>query len=623
MAYRLKYESRPGLKYLLAFLITITAIILQYAVIYGAKIPVPGLLYPAAFLVAWFLGFGPAVLSIFLSSVGASFLFYEPRFSFHWMNWEDGIRLAIFAVTSFLAAWIVARGRKAELAFLKSQSRLEESERLFRKVADEAPALIWRSGVDKAYDWFNQGWLDFTGRTIDAEIGHSWPEQIHPEDRKRAIKVYSENFDARKIFSMEYRMLRHDGQYRWLLVRGAPRFSSQGEFLGFIGTCLDIHERHEAVSALKSLQSRFERSAAATDLGVWYCDLPFDELIWNAKTREHFFVGLEDRITLDIFYERIHPDDRGRVEQAIECSVMNRAPYDIEFRTVHAENPLELRWLRAIGWTDFDLSGRAIRFDGITLDNTTIRKIAEERDSSLEKAKQAIQVRDEFLSISSHELRTPLTPLKLQIQSIGKYLERGQLQDLSDDRLKRMLGTCEKQVSRLTALVEDLLDVSRISSGRLTLNFESVDLSEALREVVERFLPQLQNSGCEVRLSAPAELLARVDRLRFEQIVINFLTNSMRYAKGKPIEVSLTVENAKAVLKVRDQGIGISREDQKRIFDRFERVLSSTNYGGLGLGLFIVRQIVLAHGGNISVESELGQGATFIVVLPLPSGDQG
>lgn len=618
MGIRNKYKNRPIEKYAFAILITLFASSLQYLLIYNAKIPVPGILYPATFLVAWYFGFGPACLAIFMGTLMANFFFYEPRFSLRWLQYEDGVRLSIFAFTSFFAAWIVARGREAEMGLVRSQSRLEESENLFRKVADDTPALLWRSRADGSFDWFNQAWVEFTGREMEDEVGEGWLAGVHPHDLERCGKIYRENFDARKKFSMEYRLKGKDGKFRWMFDQGAPRFSRQGEFLGFIGSCLDIHEQHEAVAALKNLKERFERSADATELGIWYCDLPFSDLAWNSKCKEHFFLPPEANVRIETFYDRIHPEDREAVKQAIESTLENRAPYDTEFRTVAPGEPDRIKWLRAIGWVDFDPHGEPIRFDGITLDNTTIRQIAGERDESLEKARQAIRVRDEFLSISSHELRTPLTPLKLQIQSLSKYLERGTLAQVSDERLKRMLEISEKQVNRLTALIDDLLDVSRISSGKLTLNFEAVDLAALVREVIERYQPHLQATGCEVELEMPAALPARVDQIRFEQIVINFLTNAMRYAAGKPIEISLEEKDGQAILKVRDRGIGISEEDQKRIFDRFERILSSSNYGGLGLGLFIVRQIVSAHGGSVWVESKPGVGSTFIVSLPLP-----
>jgi signal transduction histidine kinase len=240
--------------------------------------------------------------------------------------------------------------------------------------------------------------------------------------------------------------------------------------------------------------------------------------------------------------------------------------------------------------------------------------IAMDNARLFENAKRAVKVRDEFLSISSHELRTPLTPLKMQLQGISRYLKQG---SLSTEQLHKMLDLAEKQVNRLTALVEDLLDVSRISAGKLTLNREEVDAAEVVREVMERYLPQLQSVKCEATVEAPALLLARVDRLRFEQVLINLLTNAMKYAAGSPVRVSLSSEGAELVLRVRDGGRGISPEDQAKIFGRFERVQSTEHFGGLGLGLFIVRQIVAAHGGSIQVESSVGRGATFVVRIPV------
>ena len=232
-------------------------------------------------------------------------------------------------------------------------------------------------------------------------------------------------------------------------------------------------------------------------------------------------------------------------------------------------------------------------------------------------AKKAIQVRDEFLSIASHELKTPLTPLKLQLQSLGRQVAKGQFQNFPPEKLNKILENSDRQISRLTILIEDLLDVSRITSGKLKLNREEFNLREMIDEVVKQYEEQLKKVESEIRIENVANVVGHLDKVRIEQVLINFLTNAEKYAPGKPIVISLQTSDDSATISVKDQGPGIAPEDQKRIFDRFERIKARDNIGGLGLGLYISKQIIEAHGGHISVVSEEGKGATFIAQIPL------
>ena len=233
------------------------------------------------------------------------------------------------------------------------------------------------------------------------------------------------------------------------------------------------------------------------------------------------------------------------------------------------------------------------------------------------QAQDAIRARDEFLSIASHELRTPLTPLQLQLQKMVKQLEKESSLNGSSEGMKTSLKRSERQVLRLTALVENLLDVSRITSGHLRVQLERVDLVEVLRDVVGRFTEELGRAGCEVDLDAAESIVGQWDRLRIEQVVTNLIANAIKYGSGKPIDIRVIKNGKTAGFSIRDNGIGIAPEQQTRIFGRFERAVSTRAYGGLGLGLYIAQQIVDAHGGRIGVESAPNQGARFTVELPL------
>jgi PAS domain S-box-containing protein len=232
-----------------------------------------------------------------------------------------------------------------------------------------------------------------------------------------------------------------------------------------------------------------------------------------------------------------------------------------------------------------------------------------------ERAQRAVQIRNEFLSIAAHELRTPLTTLQLQVYSLRDLSEKGRT-DWNEERFKVRLERCTYSVGRLAQLVETLLDVSRISTGRLELQVERVALVDIVREVIERFRDEARRAGCELRVSAGAPIVGSWDRSRIEQVLSNLLSNAVKYGAGKPIEIEVDERDGMAELRVVDHGIGLSAADLERIFGRFERAASSRNYGGLGLGLFITRRIVEAHGGRISARPTPSGGATFVVELP-------
>jgi signal transduction histidine kinase len=239
--------------------------------------------------------------------------------------------------------------------------------------------------------------------------------------------------------------------------------------------------------------------------------------------------------------------------------------------------------------------------------------------TDLTSLREALNLRDEFLYIASHELKTPITPLQLQLQGFLRMIEADKLGSMPVQQLKLMLEISDAQVSRLSRLIEQLLDVSRLDEGRFSLEFSNFDLSEAVDDTVKQGLYQIEAAQCRLRLDLAPGLRGHWDRLRLEQVVLNLLLNSTKYAAGGWIEVSTQRRGDKALLSVTDNGIGVARQDQDRIFGRFERAVPVKNFSGLGLGLYVAREIVRLHGGRIRVDSEQGKGATFEVELPLIS----
>lgn len=227
----------------------------------------------------------------------------------------------------------------------------------------------------------------------------------------------------------------------------------------------------------------------------------------------------------------------------------------------------------------------------------------------------AIRAREDFLSIASHELKTPLTTLYLQLGMLRRLIPGEQEREIHREKVHRRLDGLEDQLTRLGILVESLLDVTRIRNNRLELSYTRFDLRALTQEVVERLSEEAKRKGSQISLGLGPAVIGAWDKMRIDQVLTNLLLNAVKYGNGSHIEVTLTSQPAHVQIEVKDQGIGISAEDQERVFDRFERA-ASHNYGGLGLGLFITKRFVERHGGKIWLQSGLKKGSTFFVELP-------
>ncbi|RKH50002.1 GAF domain-containing sensor histidine kinase, partial [Corallococcus llansteffanensis] len=260
----------------------------------------------------------------------------------------------------------------------------------------------------------------------------------------------------------------------------------------------------------------------------------------------------------------------------------------------------------------------------------TLEVLAAQAAISLENARlyqaaqEAVRVRDDFLAIASHELKTPITAMKLQVQSIRRVMGTRAPEAHTDGRLVTLLGTFERQVSRLAYLADEMLEVSRLKAGALALALEEFDLSSLVREQVDPLADRLRAASCRAELELEETVVGRWDRIRLGRLVTSLLLNAVKFGAGHPITVRTRVTGDLARLEVQDRGGGVDRADQARIFERFEQAAPAYHYGGLGLGLYLARETVRAHGGTITVESALGAGATFVVDLPLsPPGPTG
>lgn len=350
-------------------------------------------------------------------------------------------------------------------------------------------------------------------------------------------------------------------------------------------------------------RDRFEQLTEALPQLVWTASAEGHARYLNRRWAELTGLSLEESQG-DGWQGAICAEDLPKLLARWRAGVDSESSFEVEARLRRADG--ELRWM-LIRAVPIQHDGQFREWVGTCTD------IDAQKESERVKA-EAIRLRDDFLTVASHELKTPVCALLLQMQSILELSRNGRLATHAAPRLER----ANRQVERLVDLVETVLDVSRLTTGTLSLQRDPFDLRDVLRDVAQRFSDAARKAKCELRLNLPDHTIIGVwDRTRVEQILNNILSNALKYGPGKPVTIEVAGDAERALVRVRDEGIGISSSDQARIFARFERAVPTAHYGGLGLGLYIANQMVSAHGGRLHVESREGEGATFTVELPL------
>jgi PAS domain S-box-containing protein len=541
-------------------------------------------------------------------------------------------------------------GRHAEaLAHtLRQQTEaLQHSEASLRLAVESASLAVWDFVPTTGALCLDARCKALFGLPPEAQVGYdAFLACIHPEDRARVHAAIQQALarGGSGEFREEYRTLGlEDGVERWVAARGRGFFNARGEAVRFIGTAVNVTERKRTELDLRFLAEASEALASSMDVEdmlrrVARMAVPAlaDGCIIDVRAEPtgavrrlaivHARPDTERLLTECLRQDASDLDACLGVDRVLRTGRPERVP-DLPSAAPHLPRELGLKSCivvpmqargRVLGAITL-VHGRAgRRFDEPCqrLAEELAHRAAVAMDNALlyHEAQKAVGLRDAFLQVAAHELRTPITSLQLNAQCLLADMRDGRTAPPPERMMPKLQGMV-RSMSRLGALVSTLLDVARLSSGRLELYPEELDLAEVVRQFAEGFQPEAARAGCALSIRAPDPLITRGDRLRLEQVLGNLLSNAVKYGAGRPVEVELYGSGPGVFLRVRDQGIGIEPAAQARIFERFERAVSGRHYGGFGMGLWITREIVEAMGGTLSVRSLPGQGATFTVEL--------
>ncbi|WP_309645487.1 PAS domain S-box protein [Phenylobacterium sp.] len=518
--------------------------------------------------------------------------------------------------------------REAETAAVRGRDQ-------FRNIANAAPVLIWMSAATQTASWFNNTWLAFTGRTLEEEIGRGWLENVHPDDREPLLAAYARHFAHREPGRMEYRLRRHDGEYRWLEETAAPAFDEAGGFQGYVGSCVDVTDRRMAETALRAGEARIRALVDSLPQLLWsnrvdgFCDYLSPQWV--------NFTGVPaDKHKGEGWLEAVHPQDRDPVQQAWEQAVKGGLPFDVEYRVRRHDGVW--RWFNGRASAVREEDGTIRRWFGSSSD---ITEIVEAR-SDLE-ARVAERTRELQESLEERARTEAALAQAQRLETVGR-LTGGVAHDFNN-LLTVVIGGLDlilrhpEDTARVRKLAEAALAAGRrgerltrqllVFSRRQELKLEVIDLNELI-EQIQPLVRRAIDEGVALSLRrAPGAGMSRLDPAQFEAALLNLVVNAVDATDGRPgasVEIATTPvslgvgEVAGAdpgdyiAVSVTDTGAGMSPETLERAFEPF---FTTKEVGkGTGLGLAQVYGFIKQVGGAVTIESQAGQGTTVILYLP-------
>jgi PAS domain S-box-containing protein len=446
------------------------------------------------------------------------------------------------------------------------------------------------------------------GLSLEEALGDGWLRAVHPDDRERVWAIWSDAVRDRVGANADFRFLRTDGVVTWLQTSAVPMRGPDHSLLGYIGTVIDITHHQKAQNELRESEQRFRHMADHAPVMIWVTD-DDGHCTFLGKTW-YDFTGRTPEASLGFgWIDAVHPDDRAEARESFLAADASHDSYRLEYRLRNKSG--EYQWVIDAAEPRFSDDGRFLGYIGSVIDISDRKQMENE-------LREAHRRKDEFLAVLAHELRNPLAPIRTGLELMRLA---------GDDRaaIEQVRATMARQAEQMVRLIDDLLDVSRITRGTLELRKCRVELSEVIDSAVDTARPIIEECGHKLEVVLPIEPVElEADPTRLAQVIANLLNNAAKYMHDGG-RIVLTAERGEGavVVAVKDFGMGVPPEMLERIFDMFTQVDRTLEraQGGLGIGLTLVKRLVELHGGTVEVRSGgLDQGSEFIVRLPIVVG---
>lgn len=483
---------------------------------------------------------------------------------------------------------------------------LRESEKRLKQLANTIPQLAWMANPNGDIHWYNDRWYEYTGTSPEQMEGWGWQQVHDPAQLPWVLELWKRSLETGAPFEMTFPLKSKDGAYHPFLTRVQPLRDEHGRIIQWFGTNTDVSELAEAQRQVRAAEERLRIAVLAGNIGIWDWDLRSDVLTWSSEVFE--LLGLQPETggrPFAAFNALVHPEDRQEIERVVSDAVARAEGFSAEYRVVLPNG--DIRWLST--WASVVLAGdgRPSRMVGAVISVDRYKKA----ETALREADQR---KDDFLAMLAHELRNPLAPITTAAEII-------RMEGTGAGRMEAAANVIARQVGHITKLMDDLLDVSRVTRGLVRLEHRPVDLAAVVHTAVEQVSPLIQQKGLSLATNIQSSAACIMgDRARLTQIVANLLNNAARYTPaGGHVDILVDVDESEATLRVRDNGQGMTADFIPHMFELFtqgERTLDRSQ-GGLGIGLALVKRLVELHGGRVGAESAgPGKGATFTVRLP-------
>jgi two-component system, LuxR family, sensor kinase FixL len=480
---------------------------------------------------------------------------------------------------------------------------LREGETLFRAMADTAPVMIWMSDSTRLCTYFNNPWLDFTGRTLEQEMGNGWAEGVHPDDFDRCLAVYVTAFDARKDFTMEYRLRRRDGEYCWILDTGVPRMGDDGAFLGYIGSCIDITDRRQ-------MEQKFRHALEFLPVAILMVDHQGRIVLTNERT-EKLFGYARDELSgkpVMMLVPQLFGGSTSTPQAELTRMDMPGATEASRDLFAHRKDGTEL--LIEVGLNTLHFENE-VALLAVIVDRSERLELYRNQQELAHVTR--VSTMGELAASLAHELNQPLTAILSNAQAAQRFMATDPV-ELSE--VREILKDIVQDNKRASEVIRRIRGLVKKGDREIS----SIDTAVVIREVVVLLHSDAIVRGVRVSLNIDANLpTVRGDKVQLQQVMLNLLLNAFDAIDGRPpgdrvVIVFITLESPKTVrVAVRDRGPGLSSDLLAMVFKPFFTSKSE----GLGLGLSISRSIIEMHGGRLWAENNPDQGATFYFTLPI------